>query len=224
MDSLPNDDELLLMELERRDGIYSFIFHELEANKFQTNKPENQHKNNIHENHKKWQPKCEEVPTTSTAKSPLLSATSTFLTTSNSSKPYSYASCFIKNSTIDLDKTWPHSQSKTPVNLNFQFQMPFSAAAYPSFQQLCSLRTLHVRGAKPSFSHIQTPLVRNRRHELKETPEYKNFMNSFTKVADLRELFPLDPDVHAPFAELRDNARTISKSSGLMVKATKFLK
>ncbi|XP_037809458.1 uncharacterized protein LOC119602164 [Lucilia sericata] len=204
MDVLPNDDELLLMELERRDGIYSFIFHELETNKLQT---EEQHKikeNNtsamLNESHIKWELKSE----ITTKKTPLLTATL------NSSQPYAYADWGFKNSTTVFSNSWHHTQA--------------TKTAYPSFQQVCSLRSLNVRRAKSPFSHIHTPLVRNRRHELKETEEYKNYMDGITKIADLRQLFPLDPDVHAPFAEDSEEDVRNSKPRRLVVKGSQFLK
>ncbi|KNC26495.1 hypothetical protein FF38_08569 [Lucilia cuprina] len=217
MDVLPNDDELLLMELERRDGIYSFIFHELEANKLQT---EEQHK--IKESNKnlmfnehliKWELKSE----ITTKNTPLLS------TTLNSSQPHAKTDECIKNSTTIFNNSWHRMQATKSLNSNLPYQVHFSAPAYPSFQQVCSLRSLNVRRAKSPFSHIHTTLVRNRRHELKETAEYKNYMDDISKIADLRDLFPLDPDVHAPFAEDSENVRN-SKSSRFMIKGSQFLK
>lgn len=199
MDSLQNDDELLLMELERRDGIYSFIFHELENNTEVELKKENQFdlkatkqiKTEILTN--KNEPKT--YHPTNTIEISLKSEMSSLLPNpanfsgfnqTKSSKASSQDSFSLTKVCISRQNTKPES------SLNFIQQMS-------SIQQLCSLRALNVRRAKSPFSYLHEPMVRNRRHKLKETKEYKNFMQNITKVADLRELFPMDPDVHAPF-------------------------
>ncbi|KAM7350136.1 uncharacterized protein ACRADG_008799 [Cochliomyia hominivorax] len=171
MDLLTNNDELLLMELERRDGIYSFIFHELENHE---NNQQTENQTNLH-------PKTESG--SSLGKSTL---------TCNSIELEFSSERLSRNSSRNVYKTWLPSQELQQLNLNYQI---------PSFQQICSLRSLTVRRAKSPFSHIQAPMVRNRRHKLKETKEYRNFMSDITKVPDLRDLFPLDPDVHAPFLD-----------------------
>lgn len=199
MDLFESDDELLLMELERRDGIYSFIFHELEANILPNDfeKNHNQMENNIdkaigfrdflNEN----QLPSNDVTSQLEKAAPTTSCTSVVATGKNS---YSLGDRF-------LNKTSQDFRANRQTNLNFQF--PLSAANSP-FQQFCTLHTFSVRRPKTPFSQLYSPLVRNRRHKLKEAKEYNNFMDNITQVADLRALFPLDPDVHAPFQTKRE--------------------
>uniref|UniRef100_A0A1A9UE84 Uncharacterized protein n=1 Tax=Glossina austeni TaxID=7395 RepID=A0A1A9UE84_GLOAU len=77
-----------------------------------------------------------------------------------------------------------------------------------------SNRTFRVRIPMPRFSHISAPLIRNRRHALKETADYKNCKMCTIGVPDLRSLFPNDPDVHAPFNKLSDMHE---KSGGVII-------
>lgn len=219
MDILQNDDEFLLKELERRDGIYSFIFKELEASKFQSELEEKSHqiKADMPEN-KECQWIINDLNTRQTVEKSLISSATACIGTPCSSKTsLLYGDAIVKYSVKNFQESW---QS----NFNKQFQRSFKTSSFPpSFQQFDCLHSLNVRKAKSPFPHIHAPLVRNRRHEFKETKEYKNFMNGSTQVADLRELFPLDPDVHAPFKELKENVRE-AKFGGLLAKDQKCLK
>lgn len=205
MDTLTIEEELLLMEMERRDGIYSFIFHELENNDNKLNE-----KTNVESHldiHAIKQINTEMVTTEKPAtyeqpnivgfslKSKRSYLTSDFTTynqpkTTTSVFQDSFSLNKISNSQLNI-------RSKSSLNFMHQKTRPVSSLNF--MQQFCSFPSINVRRAKSPFSYLHEPMVRNRRHKLKETKEYKNFMRNLTKVADLRDLFPLDRDVHAPF-------------------------
>ncbi|XP_036234388.2 uncharacterized protein [Bactrocera oleae] len=272
-------DELMLKELERRDGIYSFIFHELEVPKAETPtasispaklidrshgairtpvtseyevSADNNNANDNSNASDKFKIRTETVliqrsnvichsnstltatatktktmiyttPTTTTPnntppsnKSPMTTATATSssatptmlpslftttpLTTTTCTTPLTNgnvlppAACFPNLSGINMRSYHEHFKTWHPPPT-----LVYDNPKLYAYMANCGFR---VRLATPRFSHITAPLVRNRRHALKETPQYKRIseMCMCAPVADLRALFPLDPDVHAPFA------------------------
>ncbi|XP_037936442.1 putative uncharacterized protein DDB_G0282133 [Teleopsis dalmanni] len=109
----------------------------------------------------------------------------------------------LKTLTTPKDVGSNHSNSLKP----FSFE-PVNMYTYSSKNYDMQLRDPHVR-----FSHITEPLVRNRVHPLKETAQYK-FGNMLRREPpDLRNLFPHDPDVHAPFVRKpkRENSDIMRK-------------
>lgn len=240
MNELENDDELLLLELERRDGIYSFIFHEMEDH--QQQKPEEKEfkeeeqtlvETNPIENTditvklSKIERKLDVImPSVSTPPANNKSQTNGCLFANDITKPLAYNG-YNGTKTLnasDIWKTWqPTAAANTQIlPFNFQFQMPITT--YGSFKNPAMNKPWGVRKAKPSFSHVYAPLVRNRRHKLKETAEYKSFEENLTKVADLRHLFPLDPDVYAPFAKTKVEETKSAKACGVIVENINCLK
>ncbi|XP_011179889.1 uncharacterized protein LOC105210554 [Zeugodacus cucurbitae] len=275
-------DELMLKELERRDGIYSFIFHELEVPKAETptasispvklidrsygaTKAPTTNGNEISDNtdssngtdnnnaSDKYKIRTETVliqrsnvichsnstltATATKTKTMIYTAptTTTLINTSPNNKSPTAAEPATSSSAMPI--ILPSIFTTTPLSTTTACTTPITngnvlppAACFPSLSGI-NMRSYHehfktwhppatlvydnpklyaymancgfrVRLATPRFSHISAPLVRNRRHALKETPQYKRMseMCMCAPVADLRALFPLDPDVHAPFA------------------------
>lgn len=238
MNKLEYDDELLLLELERRDGIYSFIFHELEDHQtetkeinfkdeqtlFESSLKENNDSNNV--NLSKVERKLDVVMPSASTPPPanIKSQTTACLFANESSKPLTHAGHNTK--ALNPNEMWKSWQSSAAVNsqllpFNFQFQMP--GPNYCTFKNPSIVKPWGIRKAKPTFSHVYEPLVRNRRHKLKETPEYKSFGEHPTKVADLRQLFPLDPDAYAPFTKINLEGVKTTKSCGVIVENVNYL-
>ncbi|KAI9590222.1 uncharacterized protein LOC119644573 [Glossina fuscipes] len=208
-------DELMLKELERRDGIYSFIFHELEAPR----------ENFIKEENKILPPTSPTVNRQTFAfnesselpiQSPSVHLPA--LSTSNNSDHLPDVTNVFQTPTITLptvrQSNEENSLQKMPSfgapkltmcnNHYLKAWRPASSLFYDC-TKICnyvSNRTFRVRIPMPRFSHISAPLIRNRRHALKETADYKNCKMCTIGVPDLRSLFPNDPDVHAPFNKL----------------------
>ncbi|XP_039961557.1 uncharacterized protein LOC120775437 [Bactrocera tryoni] len=272
-------DELMLKELERRDGIYSFIFHELEVPKAETPTASISPDKLIDRNHEaaktpamsenevsadnnnatdsnnpsdKFKIRTETVLiqrsnvichsnstlTATATKTKTMIYTAPTTTTLNNTPPSNKSpmETAMATSTNATPTMLPSLFTTTPLTAT-TYATPFTngnvlppAACFPSLSGI-NMRSYHehfktwhppptlvydnpklyaymancgfrVRLATPRFSHITAPLVRNRRHALKETPQYKRMseLSMCAPVADLRALFPLDPDVHAPFA------------------------
>ncbi|XP_073831870.1 uncharacterized protein [Musca autumnalis] len=222
-DCILSSDELMLKELESRDGIYSFIFHELETTPATTTRQKmadssssssrascfietpNAVGNYDHQQFVIYhieEATAENITETSntiksenntTATTNAPTSTNTF---SNSLSPLnSTGGTFevMKTTSVEFLKTW-HPPSLLSFTCRFSQQPPQLFGCYSNNNNF------RIRNATPRFSHVTVPLVRNRRHPLKDTPEYKKFpIENYTP--DLRLLFPHDPDVHAPFAK-----------------------
>ncbi|XP_017477960.1 PREDICTED: uncharacterized protein LOC108367776 [Rhagoletis zephyria] len=271
-------DELMLNELERRDGIYSFIFHELEVPRAETPtrciapaniidhnyiktkttagtadegniNADTVHSNSLPDELKikteavfiqrsQMDDTASNIMTTAAA-----AATTKTLTYSSSTATTSFISTIpvIRSLTPttastsaattiivpslfaasplttppsttaanDIGGTLPCMSSLSGVSMRSYHEylktwhpppsLVYNNPKLYSYMANCGFR---VRVPTPRFSHISAPLVRNRRHALKDTPKYKRMSELFlcAPVADLRALFPHDPDVHAPFA------------------------
>lgn len=210
-----DNDELMLKELERRDGIYSFIFHELEAPRENFIKEENKilpstspmvNRQVFAFNESSELPiqsPSVSVPPLSTYNNDHLSEVSNpFLQTPMITLPTVRQS----NEDNSLQKISSFGAPKlTMCNNDYLKAWRPASSLFYDCTKACnyvSNRTFRVRIPMPRFSHISAPLIRNRRHALKETADYKNCKMCTMGVPDLRSLFPNDPDVHAPFNEL----------------------
>ncbi|XP_054730238.1 uncharacterized protein LOC129239007 [Anastrepha obliqua] len=301
MTDVPNDfieinlstDELMLKELERRDGIYSFIFHELDVPKPDTPTPNTSPDKLVDVNYittttiattttttiidevnantdsdssslsDELKIKAETIfkqrsqfdcPTsTNTAATATktivfsVPATTSFINTFPIIKGTGSTATTTGATTIIVPSLFAASPLTTPSTTAASTAINGVNATLPYFPSSLSgigmrsyheyLKTWHppsslvydnpklytymancgfrVRVPTPRFSHISAPLVRNRRHALKQTPEYKQITDSkkYAHVADLRALFPHDPDVHAPFAAA--GGMTITSSTTL---------
>ncbi|XP_067636912.1 mucin-2-like [Eurosta solidaginis] len=281
-------DELMLNELERRDGIYSFIFHELEVPKVDTPTTsipksklinsnytttttntftttttfttedksnasiDNNTNSNVYNNQdndsfpdalkiKTESRLMQHITTNTTAITTITVATTTTTLTFTSPVTTSFINTFPSATCAAVTATTiivPSLFTTSPLPTSTQSTLGGNTCL-PSFSGM-SMRSYHdylktwhpppslvydnpklyaymancgfrVRVPTPRFSHITTPLVRNRRHALKETPEYKGMYDSTcmcAPVPDLRDLFPHDPDVHAPFEMTMEVATT----------------
>ncbi|XP_036345199.1 uncharacterized protein LOC118754432 [Rhagoletis pomonella] len=271
-------DELMLNELERRDGIYSFIFHELEVPRAETPTrciapakiidhnyiktrttagtadEGNINADTVHSNSLPNELKIKteavfiqrsQMNDTASNITTTAAAATTTKTLTHSSSPATTS--FINTipairsltpttastsaaTTIIVPSLFAASPLTTPPSTTAANDIGGTLPCMPSLSGV-SMRSYHeylktwhpppslvynntklysymancgfrVRVPTPRFSHISAPLVRNRRHALKDTPKYKRMSELClcAPVADLRALFPHDPDVHAPFA------------------------
>ncbi|XP_011290679.2 uncharacterized protein LOC105261527 [Musca domestica] len=211
-DYLLSSDELFLKELESRDGIYSFIYHELETTTTRNLEMTENDKSRGSclletsnctgkQDHQQFiiyqieEANTEDILTTPDGInipenniSETTEKTTTNISTFSINNSISTETLQLKQtSSLELWKTWYPPFGLSPCRFAGQPQL-FSK----------NNKDFRIRHATPRFSHITVPMVRNRRHRLKETSEYKKFpIEGYTP--DLRSLFPHDPDVHAPF-------------------------
>lgn len=249
-----NNDELMLEELGRRDGIYSFIFHELDAknetdhpgvlvsdrpetlvsrnfgldlmnvgaqnalvtNKYRKdqNKMTSQRNKNVNvkrETKTKWFESVAAAP-------PHLVMPSRHEFIRNYTAIASSSAKYLNT---------PFSPYYNSQNNRIPFWEPTSTAPLMDNGDPSDVPPNHlfrVRPPCPSFSHYSAPLIRNRRHALKETTAYKNtFKRQFaaSEIPDLRHLFPHDPDVHAPFIELGITCNAAATANNTIPEAVK---
>lgn len=214
-----SNDELMLEELGRRDGIYSFIFHELDS-KTPTDKHECILSEDIDLIKMDLQSiKVEDIGKTyadnllyrSKDKLKRSDVDSKWLETMPAAPPHLVMPTKkkINHSYNSLGSSSSSKYFRTSISPYFgcdNNKLPYyESAAVPLIYDCSSAqyanKLFQIRAPAPSFSHYTEPLIRNRRHILKETSEYKNSFKKHWEIPDLRRLFPLDPDVHAPFME-----------------------
>lgn len=194
-----SNDELMLKELERRDGIYSFIFHELESTKCTKGQlasyEQNAHHHLLHS--------FEDINNYN-------SCTSSSSISEQQQQPGEHFSVN-NNATMSSDKIQSIVVSTEPILSTTHFHdylkpwnpPPSLVYDHPQLYAFMANCGFRVRAPPPRFSHVTAPLIRNRRHALKDSPEYKRYGVCLINTPDLRKLFPHDPDVHAPFGGIQ---------------------
>lgn len=231
-----SNDELMLEELGRRDGIYSFIFHELDSKSptssseqcllsedidlikkdLQSVKEDDISKKNLeyfmlHKN-KDIAEKEKDLKSFETivAAPPHL----VIPTTRND------IMCNYTAMGSSTSSTYVNSQY-SPFYGNGSDRAPLWESTTVPLIYDCNISNVsnqlfRLRSRCPSFSHYTEPLVRNRRHALKDTAEYKISVKQKIQnleISDLRHLFPNDPDVCASYMEKKviSNGTSINK-------------